>query len=659
MPDILDILPFQYLGRAARQALTAKLEWHDWPAGKILVRQGDLTDDRVFLLESGSVDIINHRRGPDKRVGSIGPGHYFGERPALFGTPRAVEVRAATDCRTASVSGEVFVELIRSEPALAHALTFILRDKQGVFTDFTRFLAEVRLGATRGHLVIGKLLSIYLKLRPALHRHCSDPNTIDFSALHYAVRRLPDNVSRTFVWFVTDDCPPHYEHASTRLFTDVTPKARRRVTWEMIAGKSLVLLRDGISDLLDLVTCLCIYAVEARKIRRRLRDARLLCTLCEDCAEDALAPLFTPPERAALERLWPGEVPQRLVEISLHHEDITVHSYKRTNNYNSAHAERWTQQLAQATEKLLGMAPWELPEDFPVHIISSNTHSVTNCLSPWVTENADALLQWGMIEHPALVGADWHNPTDRLIALLRPYLEAHPEAALQRAARDREVCVALTETAFTGISVQLFQMSRLAATPVDSDLPQSGEDGLIVNIDYAFGQQAEPIIANLVNLFGRRIRSMNVLGKAGGLRGERGDILVADAFITQLDDVLQCPPISVDIERLAARIPGRTLHTGRVLTVLGTVLQNDLLLNTYDKLWSCIGLEMEGSFYCQQILESRELGLLRPDVQMRFLYYVSDLPLQRHATLSSGLSPMEGIPPLYATTREVLSAILE
>ncbi|MEZ4317846.1 MAG: cyclic nucleotide-binding domain-containing protein [Myxococcota bacterium] len=657
MPNVLDILPFQYLGRDARQRFSEALTWQDWPEGKVIVRQGDLSDDRVFLLESGTVDVIDHRLGLDHRVGEITEGHYFGERPALFGVPRAVEIRARTDCRTASLPGPVFVDFIRKERSLAHGLTFILRDKQGMFTDFTRFLAEVKLGTTRGHLVVHHLLHAYRKLKPALHRHCNS-DEIDFAALHYAVKRLPTTVSSTFVWFVTDDCPPHYAEAAARMFEDVTPAARRRASWEMIPGKALILLRDGISDLLDLVTCLCIYAIEARKIRHRMRDAQVLYALATERALEAIEPIFTERERAALAEIWPGELAQRLVEISLHHEDITIHSFKRTNNYNTAHAETWTHQISDATQRLCGMAPWELPDDFPVHIISSNTHSVTNCLSPWLGENHERLLEWGRAHRPDLVDAPWSDPADRLIALLRPFLEAHPEVALERTALDRGVCVSLGETAFTGIGVQLFHMGRLRGTALDASLPLCSRDGLIVNIDYAFGQQAEPIIAILVNLFGKRIRSANILGKAGGLRGERGDILVATAFVTQLEDELQVPPLAVDVERLAARIPQRTVHSGRVLTVLGTVLQNDLLLHTYEKLWDCVGLEMEGSWYCRQLLESRELGLIPEDVELRFLYYTSDLPLQPHATLAAGMSPIEGIPPLYAITREVLAAIL-
>lgn len=656
MRDILDIIPFQFLGAGARQTLREQLTWEEHPPGREITRQGDELDDRVFLLERGTVDVFDRSRGPDARIDSIEAGHYFGERPALFGTPRRVEVRAQTACRTASMPGSVFLELLRTEPHVAHALTFILRDKQGLFTEFDRFLAEVRLGASRGHIIIGKLLPLYRRLHPSLHRSLHS-DAVDYNALSYAVRRLPENVSSTFVWFAADEIPERYA-ASCQLFRDTTAVARRRVTWEMMPGKSLIMLRDGMSDLLDLVSLLCIYAVEARKLRRRLRNGDLDDLVADD-APISLTESFAPQELERLEKLWPGEVAERLFEMALHHEDITIHVYRRTNNYNSAHAETWTQQIAEATHQLLGKQPWELDDDFPVHVISSNTHSVTNCLSPWLQENAETVLAWGREAHPEVMEADWDEPWDRLAALMRPFMKAHPERVPERLAQDARVRIQLDETAFTGIRVQLFDLGALRDVEVDPHLGKPRGPGLIVNIDYAFGQQAEPLIANLVNLFGRRIRSINVLGKAGGLCGRRGDVVVADTFVNQNQDVVLTLPESVDVQRLAGRIPGRRVHQGRVLTVLGTVLQNDALLHYYARLWSCVGLEMEGSYYGRQALESRERGLIREDAALRFVYYVSDLPLEHTASLAASLTPLEGIPPLYGITREVLTAVFE
>jgi hypothetical protein len=66
---------------------------------------------------------------------------------------------------------------------------------------------------------------------------------------------------------------------------------------------------------------------------------------------------------------------------------------------------------------------------------------------------------------------------------------------------------------------------------------------------------------------------------------------------------------------------------------------------------------MEGAFYHRQVIESTALGVIPEDVRMRFFYYVSDLPLQTNFGLSDRLQAQEGVPPLYAITREIIADI--
>ncbi len=203
--------------------------------------------------------------------------------------------------------------------------------------------------------------------------------------------------------------------------------------------------------------------------------------------------------------------------------------------------------------------------------------------------------------------------------------------------------------------MQLVDLERLARRRWASTVPAPTRPGLLVNIDYAFGQQAEPIITNLLTLFGRNVRSVAVLGKAGGLCGHRGDVVLATSFVEQMTDTLVDAGNDIDVDALRARLPDRGIHVGRVLTVAGTVLQNRTMLHFYSRLWGCVGLEMEGTWYAKRLLEARRLGVLRPDCKLRFAYYVSDLPLSHSENLSGSMTLHEGIPPLYAITREVLT----
>jgi CRP-like cAMP-binding protein len=643
------IVPFRYLSRDQREGLMEDATQHAFDSGDVLIRQGDADDDRVFLLLQGSVEAFDTDRDPPVRLRTIGAGHYFGERSALFGEERSAEIRAVGSVRALSIPGDRFLRLIHESIPFAQALGNILRDKQGVFTPFDRFRTELLRSVGRGAVDLRRLLPLYRELEPALHRHAADPSTIDLDALTYAIRRLPENVTRTLAFFLTEALPPLYSEPDRR-FSPVATVARRRAVYEMIPGKNMVLIRDGISDLVDLVTCLCLYAIEVRKIRRGIRDKGGLDAVTQ---EDL--------ERYSV--IWPEKTASRIREIALHHEDFRVEVHKELDNYNSAHAESWGQQIAEATRELLGVDPCDLPSDLPVHVISSNTHSVTNCLSPWLAENNGTVLDWAAdTEHP-LAKERWHDAQDLSYAVARDYLAAHPERRGEEAeAKLGAGILPLEWTSFTGIGVQLIDTSRLTVGAVDPALRGSmtARGSLILNIDYAFGEQAEHIIANVLSLFGRNLSSVSVLGKAGGLLGDRGDVFSATGFVEQSGD--QYYPVpgvpAVDLERLAGFLPDRGIRQGSALTVTGTLLQNRKMLLFNRHIWGCVGLEMEGSFYLRQILKSMNRGALSKSIDLRFLYYVSDLPLEPRSSLSARMQAVEGVPPLYAITREVLTGIL-
>ena len=659
--DPLSILPFAYLSREERQQLRTHLSEHHHAIGDVLFAEGAPDNARVYLLCEGAVAI--HRTAADgsaRRVAVVQQGHYFGERTPLFGGPRSTTATALEASHTFSLDAAPFLALLRDSPIFARAFGNILRDKQGLFSAFDRFVAEVKHGASRGHIVLPRLLHLYRPLAPALHRGVNS-DALDAAALSYALKRLPPNVTRCLSWFLVDDLPYIYSTAQETL-ESLPTEARRRAIWRMLPGKNLVLLRDGQSDLLDLITCLCIYAVEAGKIRRRLADPVVLWDLIGPLdAETVLGRLdFSHEERELLDRLFPEGLRQRLHDIAMHHEDASITVYKQLDNYNSDHAEDWTRQVAAAVHDLFGVSAHDLPDGVDVHIISSNTHSVTNLLSPWLQENQARIDAWGAVQRQDIYKAGWVQPLDRTIALARPYLAAHPEAARARAERDHHAGVrVIGESAFTGIAVQVFDTQALTPEGMDPTLPQPARRSLIVNIDYAFGQQAEPILSSLMYLFGSRIRSINVLGKAGGLVGKRGDALVITRFVEQIDEEIYQPTTACNVERLRSRLPDREVHEGPALTVMGTVLQNETLLRYYERIWGCVGVEMEGAWYCRRLLEAQDLGLIAANTDLRFVYYVSDLPLDAHGTLSAAMTLTEGIPPLYAATREVLTSIFE
>lgn len=697
--DILErVIPFRFLTVAERAALVPHLRVESYPAGTAIIEQG-ANDRRVYLLASGLVEVRDRSGRPQPRPvrqSVIEPDHYFGEWEPLFDVPRVFEIVALTDSVCVAMDGDRFLSLVEHAAAFAQSLGVILRDQQGIFAAFDRFKVELMRGLNQGYLTIAKLLPLYRRLQPAIHP-LVDSDVIDTSALAYVIRRLPQNVTRTFAYLLTDEIPAVYRETA-ELFDPIPTSARRRDVWEMLPGSSLVLLRNGMSDLVDLISCLCLYAVEAQKIRHRFTDSRSVAELAraaretrarettraaektragagataDEEAESRDSRLhvlpFSDSESAGLESIWGDEAPSRVLEIVKHRETFAVTIRRHSEKYNSRRTELWTKQLAAACRELLDADPADFGTGFPVHIISSNTHSVGNCLSNWYSRHEADMRSWAETSAHPLVAHEWANRFDFLYAIARDYFVAHPHAAAESQAAEVEQGIhRLRETASTGIQVQLVDMDRVCRSAVDPDVVASraGRPGLVVNIDYAFGEQAEHILRSLLLLFGRNVRSVNLLGKAGALVGNRGDVLVPNGFIEQSgDEYFDLPGAAdamsasaVSAREIQSRLVSGSVHLGPMLTVDGTLLQNRDMLRFYRYIWSCIGMEMEGAYYYRQYREAKSTGLIDPDVRAGFYYYVSDIPLEHTANLSARLGPHEGVPPLYAITRQVLATV--
>lgn len=655
------ISPFRFLEISLREFSADRMHFMRYSAGESIFRSND-TDERFFILVDGSVEIYETRDGYETLITPVVPGRYFGEWGALFQAPRKYHARARSDCACYCLSGDDFRGLLHRSPAFSQSFGTSLRDNQGIFLAFERFRIALRQNANQGHINIDELLPLYSELNPALHGGANDPNRLDLGALQYAVRRLPDNVTRTFAFLLVDELPVAYAEPD-RYFPVVRTAGRRRDIWEMMPGKNLVLLRSGDSDLIDLVSNLCVYAVEARKIRERL--TRYLSISGAEGFTFPLSEPFSTREAEGLRTIWPDDTMSRLTDIARHREMFTIDVRRRQRNFYSRRSELWISQLAEAAEEILGIHPSDLDPTVGVHLVSSNTHSITNCLNPWFTENSEKIFAWGRENHPDIVAGPWKVEADLIYGLSRHYLVANPDEDVERQKRASSCGLTLLEhTASTGIQVQLIHLANHDWIGIDPVLLKScrsvGNSDLIVNIDYAFGEQAEYIIRNLLLLFGKNVRSVNFLGKAGALQGNRGDILAPSAFVEQSSDLFQpLPRESLEqvsrLEELTDTVP---VYKGPMLTVDGTLLQNRQMLNFYRHIWNVVGIEMEGIHYYRQILESRQLGVVSRDLDLRFFYYVSDIPLQALGRLSEPLQLFEGIPPLYAITRHILREIL-
>jgi hypothetical protein len=526
---------------------------------------------------------------------------------------------------------------------------------------------------SRGYIEISRLISLYRDLEPAIHSQGVSGGGIDFFALSYAVRRLPENVTRAFAFYLADELPPVFSRAED-MFQQIPSSARRRKTYELLPGENMILLRFGLSDIIDLVTCLCLYGIEVRKIRERINDSHSLGLIVQGLSagtgrkdsEEVQAKImgelgFSGEETAGLKIVWPEDPVARLYQIILQREFFSIQVRRQKDDYAARSTEIWTSHITDAVVDLLGIYPNAFSDNVHVHIVSSNTHSVMNCLNPFFQDEKEKILDWAKRTSHPILKQIWGNLDDLLYALFKDYRKAFPDCLACRPEEETDYHCSVNENIATGIQVQLIDLTKLEDKKIDPGIERRPLDRkvLIVNIDYAFGEQAGEIIRNLLILFGHSVKSINVLGKAGALTGKRGDILVPEAFIEQSTDLFQ--PLKKmgekEFQRLKKLSGDREVHRGGMLTVAGTLLQNRTMLYFYKHLWDCIGLEMEGSHYHHYIQKATMLKLVPRNIPARYYYYVSDLPLDHSLSLAAPMEASEGIPPLYAITREILNQI--
>ncbi len=110
---VLRRLPiFRGASRATLEHLAEVLTEEDVDAGVSVIRQGDEPDD-LFVVVHGELRVtVAAQDGPDREVGELGAGDYFGEVGLLHLVPRTATVRTVGPCRLYRIPGHEFLDIV-------------------------------------------------------------------------------------------------------------------------------------------------------------------------------------------------------------------------------------------------------------------------------------------------------------------------------------------------------------------------------------------------------------------------------------------------------------------------------------------------------------------------------------------------------------------
>lgn len=690
MDDIIQILrvtnPFHVLSQSRAAWLASACVIEEAAAGHWLFRAGDFQDGcpaDAFVLLSGEIQLEGQRENSVHVVGASN--FFFGENSAVFDEPRNSGAKVSKCARYLRIPGRSILTLLLEggELRTAQILSGRVRRSERTFSAISDFEFKLQAALDRGFLNVQEMIPAYLKLEPAIHAGARTPSTLDTDSWSYAVNRLPMHINEIFAFLVSTRV-----HEGANGGAPLQTAMRRRTSRLMMPGKAFVLLRPGQSDLIDFVSCLCLHVVESRKLREAMKPlSRSLAAIETGLRSVALGgydrniatsdileivcPFLSSEERLLLLRLWPSNLLEQLRFICLHHGDYVIYADSSPAEASFENpSEVWEKKLVDAAQFICG-CPLD-PLNMVVDILSSNVKSAWNCLSPYLRENRVSIEQWGAASN--LYIDSNLSAEDRFYSIADLYFSTFPTKLEERRVRDkRSGIMELEEKEFTGITVQLFNISKLIQSDeniafIDSSLQDimhrriTGKVHLLVNLDFAFGEQAQHVLRSLLISFGKSIRSVNVMGKAGGLVGNRGDILFPTHFVREKGDLPDYRSLDngdVDLAKLH-HLCSRPVHVGPMVTIPGTLMQNRRLLRFYSSIWSAVGIEMEGTYFEDALTQARLMGIINYDARSRYVYYTSDTPLKgSSSSLSLNMTQSEEVTPQYAITRLLLELMLD
>lgn len=521
----------------------------------------------------------------------------------------------------------------------------------------------------------GQTLDESLKmLSPEIYGTMDDPRIIELKGLEYVMDRLPRGIEECNRIILTAE-----EQLDHTAFERIVPLKRRRVSYRISGNEMNFIITQGMSEIYDILTHLTFLNIESHKIKKQIHD--------ESGKLSA--------EWGVLESHVKGgelrgpELDRALWNLSI----ILGRTFQETRDtYQYLEASRREKNGNNGLFKIiynLGLRALADDEERDRMLMIYFTPSLRDMIGrhkygrTWADNVKSRLIQLGLDERPVhVISANMHSVMNALYAhaALKGKLNGGDYDLYEFITRSREFQDSVKSFAMehglhelpdvTGFSIdaQIIDVAKFNGIPVHPDLQITngrceGNEPVIIVIDYAFGAQAYEVMDELLSphithekdhFF--NFMSISIMGKAGILPGQKGDIMLPTAHVFEGNPHNYMVDNDLKPGDFDGSIP---VYVGPIVTVLGTSLQNRDVLEKFQKSsWKAVGLEMEGGHYQRAVNAAIIREHIRRDVRVRYAYYASDNPIVSGQTLASGALGEEGIKPTYMITKVILEKIL-
>ena len=524
-----------------------------------------------------------------------------------------------------------------------------------------------------GDIKIESLVQAHLGMGSVLHPLAAEPR-IDMGALLYAVRRLPEAISRCR-HVVMGQSPQGFKAvlgADILSWQALKAPARRR-RWYFDGKTTLAVLIASTSDIDDLVPTLVAYQIEWNKLHASLQEVELN----DEPARQAAG--ATEDDWRRLHEAWGDGFDAALAAIKKEECRIVLRLVGGSHLGYARNASRWWLAIAAAMDDM-GV------RDAPIYFVSSNAHSLINVLTGVAREFDIEIRDWIRRNHPELdeerrkleAGHSRASPENWLYYSARQLFDFHPDRERQRQRRaEMEAANGIRHVGAKGTGVdsaaQVFKLAQLDPASIDPRVGRVDEEKLrasgacILNVDYPLGMAAYHILRQVAEQ-ASWVAGVYVLGKAATLNADVGDVMIPNVVHNEhsgntywLDNCFAAGDVQPNL------VYGSALDNQRAVAVRGTFLQNrDYLEFYYQGRYTIV--EMEAGPYLDACYEiampgryplDESVNMARLTFDLGIVHYASDTPYTQARTLGARGLSYRGMDSTYASAIAVARRILQ
>jgi small-conductance mechanosensitive channel/CRP-like cAMP-binding protein len=132
--------------------------------GDVMTRQGAQAHWLYIIVDGHAEVILQTETGETRKVGTLGPGSFFGEMGLMTGEPRLASVIAKTDVESYRLDKDSFHGVLHSRPGLAEEISHILAkrrtDLDAALHDLNAEMKAKRVSSAQQD-ILGKIRSIF------------------------------------------------------------------------------------------------------------------------------------------------------------------------------------------------------------------------------------------------------------------------------------------------------------------------------------------------------------------------------------------------------------------------------------------------------------------------------------------------------------------